>query len=290
MSRTLEIVTPEHVVIHYELAGVGSRLVAALVDTLAQLLILLLFVVGALVLMQWNYLPEWEEIELSILIGVLVLGYFIILWGYYIAFETLWNGETPGKRWMKLRVIKDGGYPVDFRAVVIRNLLRGIDGLPGIPGIPLYSLGFLALIANSKLQRLGDMAAGTLVVRHGYEETLVRRKTLGEAIVIRLLDTATISQISRLTREEYRILEAFLDHRHEMPGPLQAEFARRLAQQYIEKFNAQTPALGMDHLRWLEELELAYRRHLFGEQAAPVPPPAETPSTPPAPPVETRKW
>lgn len=293
MSRTIEIVTPEQVVIQYELAGIGSRGAAALLDALAQLCIYAALLGAITLLMKLTSLPFWDEMSIAILISLLTLSFFVIMWGYYIAFETLWNGETPGKRILGLRVMKDGGYPVDFRSVVIRNLVRAADALPGIPGLPFYGLGFVSVLLHGQYKRLGDLAACTVVVRHATaEETM--KPLLGEAQVMRLLDAATLSQLSRLSREEYRLVQQFLERRNELPSTLQVEFARRLAQQFIDKFSYQVPALGMDYLRWLEELDLAYRRRTLGApEAVPPPsnPPSSTPMSSPASPApETRRW
>lgn len=288
MPRTFEVVTPENVTIRYELAGFGSRGVAAVVDTLAQLLIFALLL-GAVGLLVWlEVLPPWEELAdalESALLGLIILVSAAIFWGYYILFEALWNGETPGKRWLGLRVIKDDGYPVDFRAVLIRNLIRPADALPALPLIPSYGLAFVAVLLNPHYKRLGDMAAGTLVVRHGQEEG-VSPGGFGRAEVYRLLDAAVLSQLSRLTREECRTVQRYLERRGELPLFLRAEFARRLAQPLIEKFAYHVPDFGMDYERWLEELDLAYRNRALG--TAPV---AATPPLPEtAAPSDARKW
>ena len=290
MSRIFEVITPEHVAIRYELAGIGSRGVAVMVDMLLQILLFMAPVYGITQLR--NIFTS--ELAHSILTGLLILSFFIILWAYFVIFETLWNGETPGKRLMGLRVIKDAGYPVDFAAVVMRNFLRAIDFLPSF-----YAVGFIVQLCSKQYKRLGDYPAGTVVVRHGRADNALQ-PVGGAAVVFRLLDAGVISQITRLTRVEYRTVQHFLERRNELPAPLRMEFARRLAQSLIEKFGYQVPAFGMDYLRWLEELDLAYRRCTLGTapvasapSAPPVPAPA-TDLTPPAEasptPVDTRKW
>ena len=144
---------PEHVTIRYELAGIGSRGVAVIVDTLLQLLLFAAPCYGCSLL--WKIFPS--ELEHSFLIGLLILSFFIILWAYFVIFETLWQGETPGKRLLGLRVMKDAGYPVDFRAVVMRNFLRAIDWLP-----VLDAFGFIVQLCSGQYKRLGDYPAGTL--------------------------------------------------------------------------------------------------------------------------------
>lgn len=298
MSRTIEFYTPEQVAIQYELAGVGSRAMAAIVDaTLEFFLYALLWVIPA-VLIDLQILPplnEWNGTRAGMIaIAALIFAYYALLWSYYVFFETLWNGETPGKRWMGLRVIKDGGYPVDFRSVVIRNLIRALDTLP-----ILYGLGMFMVTYHQRYQRLGDMAAGTLVVRHSREERS-RFANPGNAQVLRLLDTSVLSQMSRLTREEYRMVQRFLERRNDLPIGLRGEFTERLAKQLIEKFGYQEPALGMDYQRWLEELDLAFRRRALGITApepapapvAKVPPPATAPDVEPVstPAPEARRW
>ncbi len=286
MSRIFEVITPEHVAIRYELAGIGSRGVAVMVDTLLQLLLFTAPAYGCYRL--WYIFTD--ELEHSVLIGLLILSFFIILWGYFVIFETLWNGETPGKRLLGLRVMKDAGYPVDFRTVVIRNFLRAIDFLPSF-----YAAGFIVQLCNGQYKRLGDYPAGTVVVRHGRADN-EKKHFGGEAVVFRLLDATVLSQISRLSRMEYRTVQHFLERKNDLPAPLRAEFARRLALSLIEKFGYQTPALGMDYLRWLEELDLAYRRCTLGTApAGPTPSTSPVPASPPPTeaspaPADTRKW
>ncbi|MHB9025987.1 MAG: RDD family protein [Armatimonadota bacterium] len=297
MSRVLEIVTPENVTIRYELAGFGTRGIAAVVDWLLQV-VAILVLVSIYSLLSWLLSDEnsvwqsFEEMVQSSLLAIAILTFFLIMWGYHILFETLWNGETPGKRWLKLRVIKDGGYPLDFRAAVIRNLVRAVDILPALPGLPSYGLAFVTVLANPRYKRLGDFAAGTLVVRHGQESAAATQHPgFGKAEVFRLLDAAFLGQLSRLTREEYRMVQHYLERRSDLPPALRGEFARRLAEPLIAKFEYRTPDLGMDYDRWLEELDLAYRNRALG---ATTPLSAETArqTTPETSPdaIPTRKW
>lgn len=287
MIRTLEILTPEQVTIQYELAGVGSRGVAAALDSLLQLAIFLLLVLLLQALMQSKLISPWSEWDRPVLITLLTLGFFIILWGYHILFETLWSGQTPGKRYMGLRVITDGGYPVDFRAVFVRNLLRAVDALP------IYGVGFTVALLHPRYQRLGDMAAGTLVVHHGNEDATRRAPGLGEALVFRLLDPAVVSRIAHLTREEYRMVQLFLERRADLTPELQGQFAHTLAARLMEKLAYHAPELGMDDLRWLEEVDLAYRTRLLdAPPSIPLTPAlSPTPPTTDVPPaVDQRKW
>jgi uncharacterized RDD family membrane protein YckC len=149
----LEVETPDHVVLRYDLAGGGNRGFAAVVD----------FIVATLVFAG----ASWVFSSLSAgsplanpLFGVGVMLTFLIAWSYFVLLEWLWQGQTIGKRLYGLRVIRDDGAPAGFVAVLIRNLLRIVDFLPLF-----YGLGLMAVIVTSRSQRLGDLAAGTYVVR-----------------------------------------------------------------------------------------------------------------------------
>lgn len=148
----LEVETPDHVVLRYDLAGGGNRGFAALVDFVIATLIF----AGA----TWAFTTLSAVPLANPLFGFAVMLTFLIAWSYFVLLEWLWQGQTIGKRWFGLRVIRDDGAPAGFVAVLIRNLLRVVDFLPGF-----YGLGLLTVIVTSRSQRLGDIAAGTYVVR-----------------------------------------------------------------------------------------------------------------------------
>jgi uncharacterized RDD family membrane protein YckC len=149
----LEVETPDHVMLRYDLAGGGNRGFAALVDVVAATLIF----VAMLVL--WSVLQDSFPFVRS-LAGVMLMLGFLIAWSYFILLEWLWEGRTLGKRMYGLRVITADGSPAPFTAVLIRNLVRVVDFLPAF-----YGLGLVAIVATPRSQRLGDIAAGTFVVR-----------------------------------------------------------------------------------------------------------------------------
>lgn len=151
----LEVETPDHVVLRYDLAAAGNRGFAAIVDFAIASLVF----VGALFAVGLGTTALGGQV-LTPLFGVFVLLTFLIAWSYFVLLEWLWQGQTVGKRMFGLRVIRDDGAPAGFMAVLIRNLLRVVDFLPA-----LYGLGLVMVIASSRSQRLGDLAAGTYVVR-----------------------------------------------------------------------------------------------------------------------------
>jgi uncharacterized RDD family membrane protein YckC len=150
----LEVETPDHVVLRYDLAGAGNRGFAAVVD----------FVIASLIvfaaLMLFSLVSPRAGMEIFAAGGVEIIVTLTLIWAYFILLEWLWNGQTIGKRLYKLRVINEDGSPAQFTAVLIRNLLRLVDFLPAF-----YGVGLMAIVLSPKSQRLGDLAAATYVVR-----------------------------------------------------------------------------------------------------------------------------
>lgn len=157
-GRRLRVETPEHVRLDYELADVGSRLAALLID--------MAIIVGGLILLAMAYaLLRGGGMSLgeSLAASVLVLGFFVLQWGYFLLFELLRDGQTPGKRALRLRVLHSTGQPLSVRGSVIRNVLRIVDFQPAMTGV----LGGGVIMLTGRSQRLGDLAADTIVVRDG---------------------------------------------------------------------------------------------------------------------------
>jgi uncharacterized RDD family membrane protein YckC len=167
MSATLAtediliIETPERVPLHFALASIGNRFLACAIDHAIQALSLALIAGGFLIVANsfdfedaFSTAPKW-------VIAVMILALFLILTGYFAFFEWMWSGQTPGKRWLKLRVIREDGRPITFWESSIRNLLRAFDMMPGM----FYSIGLISVFATTRDQRIGDMVAGTVVVR-----------------------------------------------------------------------------------------------------------------------------
>ncbi|NNN21075.1 MAG: RDD family protein [Acidimicrobiales bacterium] len=153
--------SPEGIAIEYKLAGLGSRFIALMVDSIVQITSLYLF--ALLVVFSVGSGLGSQTIG-AILI---IVGSFLIVFGYFILFEVLGSGKSLGKRATGIRVIRSDGASVTFRQSVIRNLIRVADAIPGL----FYTVGAISIIATANNQRLGDLAAGTYVVRdrtHGF--------------------------------------------------------------------------------------------------------------------------
>lgn len=159
--------TPENVSFGYTVADIGSRFIGALIDSalvLATVLALNIIVIAILGALENNGAAVDVEAEPEWLTGAIIAVYglfnFAIIWGYYILFEWLWHGQTPGKRVAGIQVVGNAGTPPGFTSVAIRNLVRIVDFLPFA-----YAVGLVTMFCNRQARRLGDYAAGTLVVK-----------------------------------------------------------------------------------------------------------------------------
>ena len=156
----ITLATPEGVELDVALAGLGSRFAAALLDAIIQTV--LIYGVGLLTALSVGFSagPTAGDEAGWIILAIWFIWSFLVLFGYDIAFETLNRGRTIGKIAVGIRVVRAGGTPVGFITSAVRNLLRIVDFLPAF-----YAVGIVGILASQRNQRLGDMAAGTLVVR-----------------------------------------------------------------------------------------------------------------------------
>jgi len=210
----LEVETPEHVVLDLEIAGIGSRALAALID----MLILLGAGLGLLILL--SILIGYGLVVGPLARALLLLGGFAAWTGYFIFFEGLRQGQTPGKRAVGIRVVMDTGYAVTLSAAAVRNLLRTADFLP-----PPYLIGALLVALHPRGKRLGDMVAGTVVARDRPAEAGRRR---GAAAPTRA------EAIPELSDAEFRVLEQFEARQAELAPATRARLAAGLAQRLAD--------------------------------------------------------
>ena len=238
----LIIDTPEQVQLEFPLAGIGSRFMALFVDSLIQfvaffLLLILLAILGAGAI----FSPELGKWGLALYI----FGVFLLYWGYFVVFETLWKGQTPGKRQAGIRVIRDSGREITAKEAIGRNLLRSIDLLPGF-----YAVGMLSIFLSSQNKRLGDYVSGTVVVHdRAPEESQPFWNTRSD-------DQTTFIGIEKITPEEIQMIEAFLLRRLDLPPSIRQQSAKRIADHLSAKIEASE-----DQKRDLENfLELVVRQ------------------------------
>src|SRR6185436_10037636 len=160
-EETLIIETPERVPLHFALASIGNRFLACAIDHALQVFALALVGVAFLIVADFSRLEGLLATAPKWVYAVMILVLFLIFSGYFAFFEWIWSGQTPGKRWLKLRVIREDGRPITFWEASVRNLLRSFDMMPA----PFYSIGLISVFSSIRDQRVGDMVAGTVVVR-----------------------------------------------------------------------------------------------------------------------------
>lgn len=224
LTQTVDIETPELVVVSYTIAGLGSRLYAGLIDLI--ICVLLLLGVGLLLYATTGADAGSSDPGASTAwaVAILVIVQFVVLWGYYLLFEGLWDGQTPGKKLHGLRTVRDGGYSVGFSASAVRNLMRIVDLQP----LFTYVVGITSISVTKSGKRLGDIVAGTLVVR----ETMVRQPA--KPVVKRRAEAEPVAAVALLDDQELQLLERWADRRMSLDADrrraLTAQVAARLRQ------------------------------------------------------------
>ncbi|MDQ6634101.1 MAG: stage II sporulation protein M [Gemmatimonadota bacterium] len=222
-EQTVDVETPELVVLTYSIAGVGSRVLAALTDLLICAGMLLALLVGLIVLSRGrSSLASQGGASGSWALAVMILAQFVVLWGYYVLFEGLMDGQTPGKRIHRLRVVREGGYSVTFGVSAVRNLLRIVDMQPAF----LYLVGLASLLFTRHSRRLGDLVAGTIVVR---EEA--RPPSEGPSGPVRERPGEAMLQTS-LSEDEYLVLDRFVERWSSLEPLRRTALATQLAARF----------------------------------------------------------
>jgi len=228
----LTIETPEQTVLEFEIAGVGSRFLALAWDTLIQILIGIALVVCVAIL--GIAMPNSSNAGIWF-VALIVLGFFVLYFGYFAIFEAIWNGQTPGKRKEGIRVIKDSGRPITPAESAARNLMRIVDGLPA-----LYAVGICSALLSRQNKRLGDFVAGTIVV---HEKALLDAKPVWQSAQAGQMPPTTTYGSERLTLEEFTVIEVFLNRRSSLPSDVRFNMADQIARQIRPKLSIPTGEL-----------------------------------------------
>jgi uncharacterized membrane protein SpoIIM required for sporulation/uncharacterized RDD family membrane protein YckC len=221
LTQTVDIETPELVVLSYTIAGLGSRVYAALIDLIICAVVLIAFVIGLVVLAAHEG-PRLSQTTPSTAwaFAIIILFQFAILWGYYLLFEGLNDGQTPGKRLLRLRAVRDGGYSIGFAASAVRNLMRIVDLQPAFS----YAIGIGSVLFTKSGKRLGDIVAGTIVVRESFVRQPVRPAAPAAP------DAAVAAPLSaQLSDDEFRLLERWADRRNSLEPQRRRELTAQVA-------------------------------------------------------------
>lgn len=242
----LTIETPEQIELEFPVAGLGSRGMALLVDTLIQFVVVIVVIIFTSLLAPdlgryWMTAGKWMTAAVIFLI-------FCLYWGYFAIFEVFWNGQTPGKRQAHIRVITASGRPITVFEAIARNFLRAVDSQLG------YVVGAIAIAVDKKNRRLGDMVAGTVVVHELQEQ--------GDSYWYAQQSTAptapSVEAITAMTAQEFQLIETFLNRRLDLPYEQRQQTAKSIAEHIGVRLNV-PPADRTSPENFLEELSRRYR-------------------------------
>jgi uncharacterized RDD family membrane protein YckC len=262
---TLVIETPERVPLHFALASIGNRFIACAIDHAIQMVVLfglvMLFLFVANVSAfdaKLTSTPKW-------VIALLIVFVFLIMSGYFAFFEWIWNGQTPGKRWLRLRVIREDGRPISFFEAMVRNLLRDFDIMP----FPFYSIGLISVFASASDQRVGDLVAGTVVVREREAEAPAFAEVFASPVSDPALRRSFkpvlfTADVNNLTEMEISVVESFLRRRWDLKDYPRQSMAWRVAMPILFKLRPHYDLTTFTYEGFLEELLHRYReKHRF---------------------------
>jgi uncharacterized RDD family membrane protein YckC len=263
----LIIETPERVPLHFALASIGNRFIACAIDHAIQFVSIIIMIIAFTVLANYSSLGEQLSNAPKWVKAVLIVIVFLIVSGYFAFFEWIWNGQTPGKRLLKLRVIREDGRPVTFWEASVRNLLRTFDMMPA----PFYSIGLVSVFISTSDQRIGDMVAGTVVVREREAEAPAFSQVFASPVSDPALRRSFppvdfTASITSLTESEVEVVETFLRRRWELVDVARQWMAWRVALPLMYKLRPAYDLSSFTYEGFLEELLHRYReQHRFKE-------------------------
>jgi uncharacterized RDD family membrane protein YckC len=246
-SDVIVVETPEHVELLFQPAGLGSRSVAYVIDKCLQIAIYLVLLLAAIMTSHLsNSLGLDNSLGQNWFFAFLILLYGMISLGYFIFFEYLWSGATPGKRTQNIRVIKRDGRPISILDAMVRNVVRSVDILGGIAPI-----GMFVMLRDKKFRRIGDFAAGTLVVT----DERGPLPDLPEISEAEAKDPGLEDIARRLTPEQFLILNRFFTRRASLELGVRRKFAldllKRITQNGDMYPNAEDPEVTLEKLHTL---------------------------------------
>jgi uncharacterized RDD family membrane protein YckC len=254
-EEVLIIETPERVPLHFALASIGNRFLACAIDHTIQVLALLIIFIAALVLANLSFLEQMLASAPKWVYAVMIILLFLVFAGYFTFFEWIWSGQTPGKRWLKLRVIREDGRPITFWEASVRNLLRPLDMFP----MGSYSIGLIAVFVSTRDQRIGDMVGGTVVVREREAEApefdQVFATPVSDPAMRRSFKPVDFTaNLSSLTDSEIQVVETFLRRRWDLSEMPRQWMAWRVSLPILFKIRPTYDLAAFTYEGFLEEL------------------------------------
>ena len=263
-EETLIIETPECVPLAFALASIGNRFLAVAIDhaiqftSIAVVVLIFLFAAGVFNTDEPTLPDAFGSETPNWIIAVMIIVLFLLFTGYFALFEWWWDGQTPGKRLMKLRVIREDGRPITLWEAIARNLLRIFDAIPGFV-IPIYSIGLIVVFLSGRDQRVGDLFAGTVVIRERTDEAPTFAETFSNPVADAAFrrvqkPTAFEANISSLGEMEIDIVESFLRRRWDLTERQRIWMAWRIALPLMFRLKPRYDAETFTYEGFLEEL------------------------------------
>ena len=264
-DETLVIETPERVPLHFALASIGNRFIACAIDHTIQMLALFAMAIFFMIIAGFSDFGNRVTSAPSWVRALMIIFSFLLISGYFALFEWLWRGQTPGKRWLKLRVIREDGRPIGFFESMVRNLLRNFD--IWVP--PFYSVGLVSVFVTERDQRVGDLVAGTVVVREREAEAPAFTEVFASPVSDQALrrawkPVAFTADVNLLTEAEIQVVESFLRRRWDLKDYPRQWMAWRVSMPILFKLRPQYDLPTFTYEGFLEELLHRYReKHRF---------------------------
>jgi uncharacterized RDD family membrane protein YckC len=237
----LSIDTPEQIALELPLAGIGSRFLALVIDTLIQFIIYFIGTVAFALISLGAFVINW--VPKSMGIALFVLLSFSVYWGYFALFEIFWKGQTPGKRYAGIRVIKESGRPINAFEAITRNLMRAVDSLPGF-----YGVGLVTMMLNKQNRRLGDFVAGSIVVHEKLTKEVKPAWTVpGQE------QSSLAPELVSVTTDDLILIETYLQRRWDLDSIVRNNTAIQIANR-LEAKTGVKPATGQHVDDFLEQV------------------------------------
>lgn len=251
--------TPESVELEFTLAGIGNRALALLIDYIVLGITLLLFV------LTWSvfstqllnfveyFFTNLPSLDIWLLAIFFIIAFAIYI-GYFVFFETLWFGETPGKRFAKIRVVRDDGRLIGLQQATLRALLRPFDET--------LFIGAFLIMLGSREKRLGDLAAGTIVIQ-AQTPTVSARLTISEQAKVLHEQLVQIADLSQLMPDDFAVIREYLQRRGAMSLKARASLSLKLAEQVQAIINLEKLPEAVTPDIFLEAIYLGYQKPEF---------------------------
>lgn len=230
----VDINTPEFVSIQFQIAGLGSRSAAFIIDQLLLMtfnilsVILLFFVLDGMSKMEFIFIGN------SLPIAITIIALFLVNWGYFFVFEFFSGGRTLGKKLMGIRVIQENGHSITLLSSFIRNLIRIIDSLPTA-----YFLGIIMIFFHSKHKRLGDLVAGTIVVHERKAKRKKKQSPLEKEIESRGLSKGDLTidewTLKSLGMKEWKLVNTYASRFLQIPLTERNQLTEQISELLLPK-------------------------------------------------------